>query len=107
MFLAQSDAEWLQELYEDLYAEREQTLADLKALDAGYLSGQALSQRRNQLMAALRRIAESLEEAMPDAVRDDVLDQFDEQIKAGETVDLQSLLPKGWRPPAEAVPRGI
>ena len=99
-YLDRSAAEWLEEMYEDLYLERDAHLDGLEALGGMQMDAKARTQQRTRLVEQLRRVCLRLDESMPDQVRDDVLDTFDAKIAAGEDVDLQQLMPKNWRPRA-------
>ena len=99
-FLDRSSAEWLEEMYEDLYLERAALLEAVELLGGMNMDAKARNQERTRLTHELKRVSGQLGEQMPDEVRDDVLDDFDAKITAGEDVDLQQLMPKNWRPPA-------
>lgn len=98
-FLAQSEAEWLEEMYADLYAEHRQAVDALGQLDSLIMDPKAQQQERTRLMNAIKRLSKTLDEATPEIVTDPLLDSYDAKLQAGEDVDLQALLPKNWKPP--------
>lgn len=101
-YTAQSDGEWLEELYADLYAEQKQVLYNLEHLSASGAAPKEQEAERRKLTADLQRIATALGEAAPGVVCDPVLDDIEARMARGETdIDLSALLPKGWKPPPQ------
>ena len=98
---ARSEPEWLEEMYVDLYVEQEQAMFNLKELDQTQMAAKAQEAERRRLTAELQRLAQVLDEAPPTIITDTVLDDMDAAVARGDQVDLNSLLPKGWKPPPD------
>lgn len=103
-FLRQSEAEWLEEMYVDIYYEQAAAIEALKRVGSLALQPRDQEIERNRLRAEIARLAEVLGEAAPLPDSERQLDEVDRQIAAGQEVDLNALLPKGMKI-REAKPR--
>jgi len=79
LFLDRPLPEWSQEMYEDLFAQRDAIERDLK--EGGGDS--------EQLLQSLARINKALEEA--DYIEDDLVDQWERDLEAGREPDLDAI----------------
>lgn len=96
------EGEWLEEMYADLYAEKEQAVYSLKSLTESGLPAKAQEAERRRLHAEVARLASLLDEPMPSVMSDPVIDDIEARMARGETdIDLSALLPKGWKPPPQ------
>lgn len=96
-FLRRSEAEWLEEMYIDIYYEQAAAIEALKQVDKLHLQPRDQETERGRLRGEISRLADVLQEPLPSAASYQQLDDIDRRLAAGEDVDLSALLPKGMK----------
>lgn len=82
LFQNQSLAELLQEMYEDMYAEKEE-------LEARLAEGGLTGDLRQDALSQLSRLSRALGEE--DETRDDLVDEWERALAEGRTPDLDAM----------------
>lgn len=96
-YLAQSEGEWLEEMYADRYADLDELRTEFDGLEKQGLTGKDLFAAQRRLRASIEQLSEALGETVVNKVADDpVINAIEQDMALGRTdIDLGALLPAG------------
>lgn len=96
-FVDRSYAEWVDEMYADLYIEREQAIFAQGDVKNSGLKSEAFTAEVRRLNAEVDRLNQALGDRGEQDTLDPLADAFEDRMAQGESdLNLDALLPKGY-----------